>query len=80
MSPVEMRYPDVMTQGEHVTTAFIEMIYRQARSIRPVNASNIWFFIRHPVFCSQMVWFTAKLFAVLHIDRDHLREIYQVRR
>lgn len=80
MSPVELRYPDCMQQGEKVTTAFIEMIYRQARSTQPITASNIWFFVRHPRFCLQMVWFTAKLLAVLHIDRDHLREIYQVRR
>ena len=78
MNEVEMRYPDVMRHGEHVTTAFIEMIYRQARSSHPITFGNITFVLRHPKFALQMLWFSAKLLGVLYIDGDRLREIYGV--
>lgn len=71
-------YPEVMHQGSKITTAFIEMIYEQARSKRPITFSNVLFVTRHPVFTLQMLWFTAKLLGVLTIDNENLKKIYGV--
>ena len=63
-----------------VDIKFIELIYRQSKSIKPITAKNIWWILRHPVFVFQINWFAAKLLGLLKIDNAALQEIYETRR
>jgi hypothetical protein len=70
----------VVTLTKKVSVEFVEQIYKQSQSIKPITLRNIWWIIRHPIFVFQINWFAAKLLGLLEIDHDALNEIYETKR
>lgn len=72
----ELEYPECLKHGLQISSKFVEMIYWQARGIKPITLENILFMLRHPIYVFQMMWFSAKLLGVLKIDHDELYKLY----